>query len=88
MACAGERRVHDVGGLVDAVHGSSGGTPCCWISLASGPYRLSRQLNVSRTVTIAAEEAGGAVLEGSGSERVLSVVLSGRVELVGLVVMR
>jgi hypothetical protein len=52
--------------------------------MLDGYYNLTETLNINRTVSIRAAEAGKAVLNGQGKVRVLYIETSGTVDLVGL----
>ena len=52
--------------------------------MLDGYYNLTETLNINRTVSIRAAEAGKAVLNGQGNVRVLYIETSGMVDLVGL----
>ena len=52
--------------------------------MLDGYYNLTATLKISRTVSIRAKEARKAVLNGQGKVRVLDIVTSGTVTLVGL----
>ena len=54
------------------------------ILMLDGYYNLTATLKISRTVSIRAKEARKAVLNGQGKVRVLDIVTSGTVTLVGL----
>ena len=54
------------------------------IVMQDGVYNLTATLEIKRSVSIRAASSGKAVLDGCGSVRVLYIVTSGTVNLVGL----